>query len=171
MLYENVKKTTIEMLQPIAQKLNSSPDEELLKEITAQWSLEKKVIRVIKEILLYMDKNFAKKQRNLQNVQDMQTSQFKKHVVLNSQIKKRLITLLLADIERERNGESIERIHLQKVIEMLIEVGMQSKKIYEQEFEAFLVTQTRDYYRNESNNYITQNSCNDFMLKANQRLN
>lgn len=71
MLYENVKKTTIEMLQPIAQELNAVPDEELLKEITNQWSLEKKVIRVIKEILLYMDKNFAKKQRNLQNVQDM----------------------------------------------------------------------------------------------------
>ena len=100
------------------------PDEELLKEIKNQWSLEKKVIRVIKEILLYMDKNFAKKQRNLQNVQDMQTSQFKKYVVLNSAIKRRLITLLLSEIERERNGETIERIYLQKVIEMLIEVGM-----------------------------------------------
>lgn len=87
--------------------------------------------------------------------------------MLNSQIKRRLITLLLSEIERERNGETIERIYLQKVIEMLIEVGMSSKKIYEQEFEQNLVQQTRDYYRNESNNYITQNSCNDFLLKAN----
>ena len=86
--------------------------------------MEKKVIRVIKEILLYMDKNFAKKARNLMNVQDMQTSQFKTHVILNSQIKKRLVHLLLAEIEKERNGEMIERIYLQKVIEMLIEVGM-----------------------------------------------
>ena len=139
MLYENVKKTTIEMLQPIAQKLCDTSDEDLLKEITNQWTLEKKVIRVIKEILLYMDKNFAKKARNLMNVQDMQTSQFKKYVVLKEQIKRRLISLLLSDIERERNGESIERIHLQKVIEMLIEVGMQSKKIYEQEFEVPLI--------------------------------
>ena len=74
MLYENVKKTTVEMLQPIAQKLVESSDEELLKEITSQWTMEKKVIRVIKEILLYLDKNFAKKARNLMNVQDMQTS-------------------------------------------------------------------------------------------------
>lgn len=34
MLYENVKKTTIEMLQPIAQQLCEVPDEQLLKEIT-----------------------------------------------------------------------------------------------------------------------------------------
>ena len=132
--------------------------------------MEKKVIRIIKEILLYMDKNFAKKARNLMNVQDMQTSQFKKHVVQKDQIKRRLINLLLSEIERERNGETIERIFVQKVIEMLIEVGMQSKKIYEQEFEAHLITQTRDYYRNESNRFITENSCNDFLVKANSRL-
>ena len=145
-------------------------DDELLKEITNQWAMEKKVIRIIKEILLYMDKNFAKKARNLMNVQDMQTAQFKKHVVLKDQIKRRLINLLLSEIERERNGETIERIYVQKVIEMLIEVGMQSKKIYEQEFEAQLINQTRDYYRNESNRFITENSCNDFLIKANSRL-
>lgn len=38
---------------------------------------------------------------------------------------------MLAEIEKERNGEMIERIYLQKVIEMLIEVGMQSRRIYE----------------------------------------
>jgi len=82
-----------------------------------------------------------------------------------------LVSLLLAEIEKERNGEMIERIYLQKVIEMLIEVGMQSKRIYEQEFESLLIQQTRDYYRNESNHYITQNSCNDYLAKANTRLN
>ena len=71
----------------------------------------------------------------------------------------------------ERNGEVIERIYIQKVVEMLIEVGMQSKKIYEQEFESVLINQTRDYYRNESNNFITQNPCNMYLLKVNQRLN
>ena len=53
---------------------------------------------------------------------------------------------------------------------MLIEVGLQSKRIYEQEFEAPLIDQTRDYYRNESNNFISQNSCNAYLIKANSRL-
>lgn len=147
------------------------PDEDLLKEITNVWALEKNVIIMIKDILLYMDKNFVPKMKNYQNVQAMQTSQFKTQVILNSQIKKRLVTLLLAEIEKERNGEMIERIYLQKVIEMLVEVGMQSRRIYEQEFESVLIQHTRDYYRNESNLYITQNSCNAFLLKASRRLN
>ena len=66
MLYENVKKTTVEMLQPIAEKLTQVPDEELLKEITNVWNLEKNVIIMIKDILLYMDKNFVPKMKNFQ---------------------------------------------------------------------------------------------------------
>lgn len=85
-------------------------------------------------------------------------------------IKQKLIRLQLEEIEKERNGELIERIHLQKSIEMLIEVGIQSRKIYEQEFESALIVRTRDYYRNESNQFISQNSCNAYLMKANARL-
>ena len=170
MLYDNVRKTTIEMLQPIVQKLINLPDEDLLKEITNIWAMEKYVIIMIKDILLYMDKNFVPKMKNFQNVQAMQTNQFKTQVIQNGQIKKKLVNLMLAEIEKERNGEMIERLYIQKVVEMLIEVGMQSKRIYEQEFEQMLIQQTRDYYRNESNTYITQNSCNAYLLKAQMRL-
>ena len=139
MLYDNVRKTTIDMLQPIAQNLINMPDEDLLKEITNVWALEKNVIIMIKDILLYMDKNFVPKMKNLQNVQSMQTNQFKTHVILNQSIKKKLVNLVLTEIEKERNGEMIERLYTQKVVEMLIEVGMQSKRIYEQEFESVLI--------------------------------
>mmetsp|Transcript_13170 Transcript_13170/g.20493 ORF Transcript_13170/g.20493 Transcript_13170/m.20493 type:complete len:135 (+) Transcript_13170:583-987(+) len=53
---------------------------------------------------------------------------------------------------------------------MLIEVGMQSRKIYEQEFESALLQRTRDYYRNESNAFISQSSCKDYLQKAMSRL-
>ena len=52
---------------------------------------------------------------------------------------------------------------------MLIEVGLQSKRIYEQEFEVVLLQSTKDYYRNESNHLITNNSCNAYLIKANAR--
>ena len=68
MLYDNVKKTTVELLQPIAHRLINVPEEELLKEITSVWALEKEVIIMIKDILLYMDKNFVPKMKNSLNV-------------------------------------------------------------------------------------------------------
>ena len=73
MLYDNVRKTTVEMLQPIAQRLINMPDEDLLKEITNVWAMEKNIIIMIKDILLYMNKNFVPKMKNYMTVQDMQT--------------------------------------------------------------------------------------------------
>ena len=93
--------------------------------------------------------------RNYPTVEAMQTNEFKKNVVMKDDIKRKLVKLLLSEIEKERNGDMVERLYLQKSIEMLIEVGMQSRKIYEQEFESALINQTRDYYRNESNTFIS----------------
>lgn len=71
MLYDNVKKTTAEMLQPISQRLINLPDEDLLQEITSVWNMEKNVIHKISDILLYMNKNFVPKMRNYPTVEAM----------------------------------------------------------------------------------------------------
>jgi hypothetical protein len=44
------------------------PDEDLLKEITNDWAMEKNIIIMIKDILLYMNKNFVPKMKNYQTV-------------------------------------------------------------------------------------------------------
>jgi cullin 3 len=100
------------------------PDEDLLQEITSVWHLEKNVIHKISDILLYMNKNFVPKMRNYPTVEAMQTNEFKKGVVMKDDIKRKLVKLLLLEIQKERNGDMVERLYLQKSIEMLIEVGM-----------------------------------------------
>ena len=53
---------------------------------------------------------------------------------------------------------------------MLIEVCKNSRKLYEQEFESVLLTETADYFRLESNKLITDSSCAAYLDKANKRL-
>jgi len=53
---------------------------------------------------------------------------------------------------------------------LLIEVGVHSRIIYEQEFEVALLQETADYYRTESNKFITVSACPQYLEKANQRL-
>jgi hypothetical protein len=65
----------------------------------------------------------------------MQTSQFKHHIVLHSQIKGRLIQKLISEIRDERNGKVIEKMQIRFAVHLLLEVGIHSRKIYEQEFE------------------------------------
>ena len=51
---------------------------------------------MIKDILLYMDKNFVPKMKNYLSVLNMQYNQFKIHIILNKQINKKLISLILS---------------------------------------------------------------------------
>ena len=54
---------------------------------------------------------------------------------------------------------------------MLVEVGMSNKKIYEVEFEKVFIQETENYYKVESNQLITRNSCYSYLQKAQARLN
>ena len=80
MLYESVKDTTVQLLKPIADDLRQTEDEQFLKEFNRIWKEIKECIVMIRDILLYMNKNYVPK-FNLPLVEDMQYSQFKHHVI------------------------------------------------------------------------------------------
>ncbi len=73
MLYQGVKNTTVELLQPIIEKLTQCSEDEVLKKINEIWQQEKLCIIMIKDILMYMDKNYVPKLK-LQSVEHLQTS-------------------------------------------------------------------------------------------------
>ena len=56
-------------------------------------------------------------------MEQLQTSQFKHHVILNQQIRQKLIAKLLSEIEKERNGDIVERSQLKFTIQMLVELS------------------------------------------------
>jgi hypothetical protein len=81
----------------------------------------------------------------------MQYSQFKHNIVLHSSIKPRLVARLIEEIRKDRDGQIIDKGAIRQAIHMLLEVGVHSRKIYEQEFESVLLVETAAYYRLESN--------------------
>lgn len=126
-------------------------------------------IDMIKDILMYMDRNYVPKQK-LPTVEHMQTSQFKNHVILTESIKQRFIQKILNEIWLERDGNIVDRTLLRKNISMLVEVGISSKKLYEQEFEQPFILQTREFYRNLSNSLISKLTAPEFLSIAQKRL-
>ena len=130
MLYDNVKDTTVQLLKPIAEELIRTHDDSFLKDFNLKWKEAKMCIDMIRDILLYMNKNFVPKY-NLPLVENMQYSQFKHHVILNSTLKKRLISLLMQEIKMERDGSVIDKSQIRSAIQMLIEVNKSSRKLYE----------------------------------------
>ena len=170
----------MELLQPIVERLLKSSDEDLLKRVNEVWKQVKLCIIMIKDILMYMDRNYVPKMK-LQSMDQLQTSQFKHYVILNAQIKQKLVSKLLTEIELERNGGIVETTQMRFTIQMLVELSSgsssnsqivsTSKKLYEHEFEKPFIVETQNYYRQESNHYITGTSCYAYLQRAKQRLN
>jgi hypothetical protein len=77
---------------------------------------------MIKDILMYMDRNYVPKMK-LPAMDQLQTSQFKNHVVLNAQIRPKLIAKLLKEIELERQGQAVDTSQLRLTIQMLVELS------------------------------------------------
>lgn len=70
LLYNGVKNTTVELLAPIVERLAKTGDEDLLKKTNEVWKQEKLCIVMIKDILMYMDRNYVPKMK-LQSMEQL----------------------------------------------------------------------------------------------------
>jgi len=72
----------------------------------------------------------------------------------------------LQQIDREREGEQIDRALLKNVLDIFVEIGLGSMECYENDFEDFLLKDTADYYSIKAQSWILEDSCPDYMLKV-----
>lgn len=86
-------------------------------------------------------------------------------------LKEQLLSALFSYIERDRNGAMLDKSLVRDMIESLNAIALDdSRKFYEQEFEARFLEETKAYYVNESTNFLSSNSISDYMTKAEERI-
>ena len=75
--------------------------------------------------------------------------------------------LLLRNIAEERNGQLIDRSLMKTTLSMLSDCsGAGGPNVYEEDFERPFLEETRQFYRVESQDFISRNTCPDFMRKV-----
>lgn len=83
---------------------------------------------------MYLDRAYVLKNKQTP-VYDMGLCIFKKFVAREAEIKEKFISEILSEIHRERNGELIDHEIIKGVLTMLVELGLKTKKVYEEDFE------------------------------------
>ena len=85
----------------------------------------------------------------------------------------KLTNALLRLITQERNGEVIEQTVVKKVVESFVLLGLDSADpnkecldIYKEHIEAPFIAVTEQYYKTESNTFLSQNTVSDYLKKA-----
>ena len=77
---------------------------------------------------------------------------------------------VLDTILAERRGQVIERTLLASVLSMLLDVNVDGVNAYEDEFEQPFLESTRNFYREESQTFLEQFTCSEYLDKAQSRL-
>ncbi|KAH0733608.1 hypothetical protein KY289_004796 [Solanum tuberosum] len=147
--------------------LREKHDEFMLRELVKRWSNHKVMVRWLSRFFHYLDRYFIAR-RSLPGLNEVGLTCFRDQVYqeLNGKVRDAVISL----IDQEREGEQIDRALLKNVLDIFVEIGMGSMDYYENDFEAAMLKDTAAYYSRKASNWILEDSCPDYMLKAEECL-
>lgn len=71
---------------------------------------------------------------------------------------------------RERRGEVVDRIAIKNACQMLMVLGINSRSVYEEDFERPFLQQSAEFYKMESQKFLAENSASVYIKKVEARI-
>ena len=169
LLYSGVQGSVKAHLTGLLAIVNNTPNEGLLSVVKLTWEEFNINSNNLKDILMYLDRTWVSQNKKTP-VSTLMVQLFRDVVVLNADIAGRRRTLLLDTILQERLGVLIDRELVKAVLAMLSDLGPDGQDVYESFFEAPFLSATRSFYKQLSQEYLSQNTCPDYMRMVELRL-
>nr|XP_009794360.1 PREDICTED: cullin-1-like isoform X2 [Nicotiana sylvestris] len=167
-LYEKYKEAFEEYINSIVlPALRERHDEFMLREFVKRWTNHKLMVRWLSRFFYYLDRYFIAR-RSLPALNEVGLTCFRDLVYqeLNSKARDAVIVL----IDQEREGEQIDRALPKNVLDIFVGIGMGQMEYYENDFEDAMLKDTAAYYSRKASSWIVEDSCPDYMLKAEECL-
>lgn len=121
-------------------------DEFMLRELVKRWTTYQVMVRWFSHFFSYLDLYYTRR-RLKPSLCESGMTWFKDLVY--EEVKEKVRDVVMVMIEKEREGEVIDRVLVKSVVEFFIGMGMgkkcYEKESYEKDFEAFLVEKTGLY--------------------------
>ncbi|RZC21739.1 Cullin-1 isoform A [Glycine soja] len=163
-LYDKYKDAFDEYIKiTVLPSLREKHDEFMLRELVQRWLNHKVMVRWLSRFFHYLDRYFISR-RSLPGLGAVGLTCFRESVYMEVRVNARKAVIAL--IDKEREGEQIDRSLLKNVLDIFVEIGMGEMGQYEQDFEVHMLEDTADYYKSKAANWIEIDSCPDYMLKA-----
>merc|ERR1719513_249385 len=141
-----------------------------LQTLNAAWNDHQTSMVMIRDILMYMDRVYVQ-QNNCENVYNLGLVIFRDKVVRYGCIGNHLRVTLLDMIMKERRGEVIDRLAIKNACQMLMMLGIETRNVYEEDFESHFLKQSAEFYKIESQKFLEENSASVYIRKVEARIN
>ncbi|WOL18867.1 cullin-1-like [Canna indica] len=167
-LYDKYRESFEEYITSmVLPSLREKHDEFMLRELVKRWLNHKVMVRWLSRFFHYLDRYFIAR-RSLPPLNEVGLTCFRDLVY--QEIKGKVKDAVISLIDQEREGEQIDRALLKNVLDIFVEIGLGNMECYENDFEADLLKDTAAYYSRKASNWILEDSCPDYMLKAEECL-
>ncbi|GMP87776.1 hypothetical protein CsSME_00040013 [Camellia sinensis var. sinensis] len=167
-LYDKYKEAFEEYINStVLPSLREKHDEFMLRELVSIWVNHKVMVRWLSRFFHYLDRYFIAR-RSLPGLNDVGLTCFRDLVYqeLKGKVRGAVITL----IDQEREGEQVDRALLKNILGIFVEIGMGQNECYENDFEEDMLKDSAAYYSRKASNWIVEDSCPGYMLKAEECL-
>jgi len=141
-----------------------------LQTLNAAWNDHQTSMVMIRDILMYMDRVYVQ-QNNCENVYNLGLVIFRDKIVRYGCIGNHLRITLLDMIAKERRGEVIDRGAIKNACQMLMMLGIDTRNVYEEDFESHFLKQSAEFYKIESQKFLAENSASVYIHKVEARIN
>ena len=154
------------MRNDVLQSLNNN----FLQILNGAWNDHQTSMVMIRDILMYMDRVYVQ-QNNCENVYNLGLVIFRDKIVRYGCIGNHLRVTLLDMIMKERRGEVIDRLAIKNACQMLMMLGIDTRNVYEEDFESHFLKQSAEFYKIESQKFLEENSASVYIHKVEARIN
>jgi len=170
-LYSGLKEVVTNHLENKVRKdVLHSLNNNFLQTLNAAWNDHQTSMVMIRDILMYMDRVYVQ-QNNCENVYNLGLVIFRDKVVRYGSIGNHLRVTLLNMIMKERRGEIIDRLAIKNACQMLMMLGIETRHVYEEDFESHFLKQSANFYVIESQKFLEENSASSYIHKVENRIN
>ncbi|KAM9576259.1 cullin-4B-like [Trichechus inunguis] len=128
----------------IKTQIHQFRDDPFLKKMDKCWQDHGRQMIMIRNIFLFLDRTYVFQISVVSSIWDMGLELFKSHVICDQKIQNKTIDSILLLIEKERNGEMVDRCLIQRLLAMLSDL-----QIYQESFENKFLEETSRFYAAE----------------------
>lgn len=140
-----------------------------LQTLNQAWVDHQTSMVMIRDILMYMDRVYVT-QNDVDNVYNLGLIIFRDQVVRFGSIRDHLRETLLGMVMLERKGEVIDHLAIKNACNMLTVLGIESRWVYEEDFERPFLSQSAAFYRLESQKFLAENNASIYIKKVESRI-
>uniref|UniRef100_A0A8C2WUS2 Cullin 4B n=1 Tax=Cyclopterus lumpus TaxID=8103 RepID=A0A8C2WUS2_CYCLU len=136
-----------------------------LKKIDTCWQDHCRQMIMVRSIFLFLDRTYVLQNSMLPSIWDMGLELFRFYIISDLKVQSKTIDGILLLIERERNGEAIDRSLLRSLLSMLSDL-----QIYQDSFEQRFLEETNRLYAAEGQRLMQEREVPEYLHHVSKRL-